>query len=59
MPNCEVKWKYVIIPEDYGVYGTNDRKIAIEASEFEIVYDVEAGELIEPSCTTTVQEYKP
>lgn len=41
-----MKWAYLLITEDYDVYGTNDKEKAIEAAKYEIVIDVVAGQQI-------------
>ncbi len=38
-----MKYRYIIIGEDYTVWGTNDEAQAKEASESEIVFNMETG----------------
>lgn len=39
-----MKFRYLIVHEDYTVTGTNDEKVAKAAAEFELVHDVLEGE---------------
>jgi len=38
-----MKFRYLIIHEDYVITGTNEEKVAMAAVEFELVVDVQEG----------------
>lgn len=41
-----MKFRYLIVNEDYEVTGTNIEKIALQAASSEMVYDTETGEYL-------------
>lgn len=38
-----MKWKFLVISENYDVHGTNDPELANKVAEFEMVINVETG----------------
>lgn len=54
-----MKWAYLILTEDYDLYGTNDRELAKKQTEWAQVYDVGAGKwLADNGFDREVKEYK-
>ena len=44
-----MKYKYLILTEDYHLFGTNDFDDAVEAAESDMVFDVSTGaEILTP-----------
>jgi hypothetical protein len=37
------EYKFIIVTEDYSVYGTNNYEEAVEAANFHIVFDLQTG----------------
>jgi hypothetical protein len=43
-------WRYLIVTEEYDVFGTNDEKRAKFAATWAQVYDTQTGEALTPHC---------
>lgn len=41
-----MKWKFLVVNEQYELFGTNDEKLAEQIAHFDIVINVEKGEEI-------------
>lgn len=53
-----MKFRYLIIHEDYTITGTNEEKVAMAAVEFELVVDVQEGKELTSTSLGEVSQLK-
>lgn len=51
-----MKYRYIIITEVYGIFGTNSEELAKKAADFDMVIDVQEGIRIHDSDEPEIEE---
>ena len=55
-----MKYRYLILPENGDVWGTNDLPTALSAAETDLVLDAETSEMVdEDDDRETIEDYEP
>lgn len=55
-----MKYKYLILPENGDVWGTNDKNAALKAAEDDLVIDCETAEMVDDDdCRSEIDPYDP